>query len=150
MNFNKLTELKKQALVEELSKQLAVEVKSLRLERGISRNELSQLSGISRPTITTIEDSKVSPSVGTLVKILYCLDQSCSQAFKSIEERAVSSIQEGDELNEEEVGYNPLKLDEAFEKAVFKLRRKAKTNPDLRTTVIDLSKLQTVYHQKEG
>ena len=50
---------------------LEMEIIKARESKGISQRELSQLSGIKQPAIARIEKRTNSPSISTLIKLLY-------------------------------------------------------------------------------
>lgn len=52
---------------------IAYRLKALREIRGLSIGELSELSAISKSTLTAIEEGRKSPSIKTIEKICKCL-----------------------------------------------------------------------------
>lgn len=46
----------------------------LRKKRGITQQQLSELSGIKQPMIARIESGKSDPQLSTIIKILDCLE----------------------------------------------------------------------------
>lgn len=141
--FSKLTKNAQDAIIANYADRLSVEFRRLRLESGISRNELSARSGVSRPSIAGIEERTSQPSTGNLMKLTYALGTTCSSLFEFIESDFDKSLKGAKDGSISENA--PDLIDEEFERALLKLRRKSVTNPDLRSTVIELAKLQTTY-----
>lgn len=50
------------------------DIVSLRKKRGITQQQLSELSGIKQPMIARIESGKSDPQLSTIIKILDCLE----------------------------------------------------------------------------
>ncbi len=57
-----------------LSQKVVTILKDIRIEKGITKLEISNKTGISRTAITLIENKKNSPTLRTLVMISSCLD----------------------------------------------------------------------------
>ena len=135
--------------ITEHSLRLAEAMTKLRMDhKQWTRHDLSKASGVSRHSITSIEEGKSQPTTKTLMKLAYALGVSCASIFKYVEDGYLDvsdgdSVVGGDEMNSDGGG-----ADADFEKALFKLRRKSQGNPHLRSTVMELSKLQTVYQKQ--
>ena len=59
---------------EEQARQVALRIEAIRSEKNISKNELSQLSGISRSAILKIERGERTPAIATLFRFTKALD----------------------------------------------------------------------------
>jgi transcriptional regulator with XRE-family HTH domain len=53
---------------------LGIKLRDLRLARGISLKEASDLTGVPQPTLSRIENNKMAPTIGLLSKIMGGLD----------------------------------------------------------------------------
>ena len=58
-------------------------VKEFREKAGLSQNKLAHLSGISQPTLWSIENGKTNPKVGTLAALAKTLNCDISDLVKS-------------------------------------------------------------------
>lgn len=114
------------------------ELKSLRIESTRSRNDFSKVSQLSRHTITEVEEGNTQPTIGTLMKMTDALGVNCQYLFSKVEGESVLPV--SDEHTESFV-----EDDQDLEKALYKLRRKCQTNPDLRSSIISLSRVQAIY-----
>lgn len=57
-----------------LSQYVVTILKNIRIEKGITKLEISNKTGISRTAITLIENKKNSPTLRTLIMISSCLN----------------------------------------------------------------------------
>lgn len=67
-------------------KNLGERLKTIRLEKGISSNQLEMLSGVNQSTISRIEKNLHSPSVETLLKLCVALEISFIDLLEDNEE----------------------------------------------------------------
>ncbi|MCZ0871254.1 helix-turn-helix domain-containing protein [Peribacillus sp. AS_2] len=65
---------------------LGERLRAIRLEKGISSNQLEHLSGVSQSSISKIESSIHSPSIENLLKICEALEISIIDLFDDNEE----------------------------------------------------------------
>ena len=72
----------KDALRNAISSQVARLLKEEREERGISLNALAQKSGLSRQTISYVEQEVQSPSLDTLLRLTLALDVDLADIIK--------------------------------------------------------------------
>lgn len=70
-------------------------VKKLRKEKRISQDELSEITGLSRKTISNIENSLSSPSIETATKIADAFDLAVPQVFFEISQIPTNSFLSG-------------------------------------------------------
>ncbi len=74
-----------QSLADELAESLAAELKSRRIEKGVSMNELSVRTGLAVSFVGYLERGLRRPSVETLAKIAWALDFSASEILDKVE-----------------------------------------------------------------
>lgn len=72
-----------------MSAEVGPRLKELRTRRGLSQRDLAKRAGVTNGLISQIEQNKVSPSVGTLKKIVEQLSISLADFFSSEEVPAV-------------------------------------------------------------
>lgn len=79
-----------------ISMDLGELIKKLRMERGITRNELAEQAGVSLSHLEKIEAGMRSPGMGTFVKIMVVLDINISLhgVGATIQEECVLSVQD--------------------------------------------------------
>src|SRR5262245_21428231 len=58
----------------DLTGKLGIKLRDLRLARGISLKEASDLTGVPQPTLSRIENNKMAPTIGLLSKIVGGMD----------------------------------------------------------------------------
>lgn len=68
----------------EISKIIGQRIKTLRLERKISQQDLAAACNIEKSNMARIEAGRTNPTVGTLEKICQALHVPISQLFESI------------------------------------------------------------------
>ncbi len=56
-------------------RKVAAKIKDLRMKRGLSQEDLSELAGVSVSTIKFIEQNQRAPSLPMLFKLIYFLDK---------------------------------------------------------------------------
>lgn len=69
-----------------ISKAIVQRMKKLRLEMGLSHNELANKAGITRAAISHIENGKRNPSLIMTLKLAHALGIQLSELLESIEE----------------------------------------------------------------
>ncbi|MGA0550547.1 cupin domain-containing protein [Burkholderia sp. OKR4-1] len=76
-----------------MSTEVAERLRFVRNKQGLSQRELAKRAGVTNGTISLIEQGRVSPSVGSLKKLLGCIPMSLAEffTFELIESRAVVS-----------------------------------------------------------
>ena len=62
------------ALVERVHSHLADNVRTARHEAGLTQDQLAEYAGLERKSINRIENSRLSPTIDTLVRIAMVLD----------------------------------------------------------------------------
>lgn len=72
---------------EDLTDRLAHRIKSLRAERGLSLDALAAGSGVSRATLSRLEQAQVSPTAEVLGKLCAAYGVSISRLLMSVEDR---------------------------------------------------------------
>ncbi|MGJ8660892.1 MAG: helix-turn-helix domain-containing protein [Bacteroidota bacterium] len=70
-------------IIDSALSEIALSLKNIRLNKKISKNELSQLSSVSRPSITQVEDETGIPTLGTLFKLAFALGVSPKELLES-------------------------------------------------------------------
>ncbi|MCP4716618.1 MAG: helix-turn-helix domain-containing protein [Deltaproteobacteria bacterium] len=71
-------------------------LKALRLEQGLSLEQLAVKVGVTRGFLSQVEKDKTSPSLSSLVKILGALEVRLGDFFQSVEERRGAVLRKGD------------------------------------------------------
>jgi transcriptional regulator with XRE-family HTH domain len=76
-----------------VSIEVAARLQYIRKKHGLSQRELAKRAGVTNGTISLIEQNRVSPSVGSLKKLLECIPMSLAEffTFDLEESRAVVS-----------------------------------------------------------
>ncbi|AOJ72112.1 MULTISPECIES: cupin domain-containing protein [Burkholderia] len=76
-----------------MSNEVATRLRHVRMKYGLSQRELAKRAGVTNGTISLIEQSRVSPSVGSLKKLLECIPMSLAEffTFEVDEDRSVVS-----------------------------------------------------------
>jgi transcriptional regulator with XRE-family HTH domain len=76
-----------------VSIEVATRLQYVRKKHGLSQRELAKRAGVTNGTISLIEQNRVSPSVGSLKKLLECIPMSLAEffTFDLDENRAVIS-----------------------------------------------------------
>jgi transcriptional regulator with XRE-family HTH domain len=76
-----------------MSAEVATRLQYIRKKHGLSQRELAKRAGVTNGTISLIEQNRVSPSVGSLKKLLECIPMSLAEffTFEVEENRAVVS-----------------------------------------------------------
>lgn len=63
------------------NKKVGDRIKSLRIAKGMSMTEVADRTGISEPTLTAIEDQKISPPLGNIVSLAKLFEVSVGDFF---------------------------------------------------------------------
>jgi len=66
---------------ESMSTEVAERLRFVRNKHGLSQRELAKRAGVTNGTISLIEQGRVSPSVGSLKKLLECIPMSLAEFF---------------------------------------------------------------------
>ena len=76
-----------------MSLDVGTHLKAVRQMYGLSQRELAKRAGVTNGTISLIEQGRVSPSVGSLKKLLECIPMSLAEffTFELVESRSVVS-----------------------------------------------------------
>jgi len=64
-----------------MSIEVATRLQYIRKKNGLSQRELAKRAGVTNGTISLIEQNRVSPSVGSLKKLLECIPMSLAEFF---------------------------------------------------------------------
>lgn len=64
-----------------MSVEVATRLQYIRKKNGLSQRELAKRAGVTNGTISLIEQNRVSPSVGSLKKLLECIPMSLAEFF---------------------------------------------------------------------
>ncbi|WP_118180274.1 cupin domain-containing protein [Paraburkholderia phosphatilytica] len=64
-----------------MSIEVATRLQYIRKKHGLSQRELAKRAGVTNGTISLIEQNRVSPSVGSLKKLLECIPMSLAEFF---------------------------------------------------------------------
>ncbi|APC41560.1 helix-turn-helix domain-containing protein [Clostridium estertheticum] len=85
-------------------------IKNLRKEKNLSLRSLAQSAGISKSTLSDVENSNNNPSIKTLEKIAIALDVSVKDLLTSEEkvEVAINSMTTISEMALKALSYNPI------------------------------------------
>jgi len=85
-------------------------IKNLRKEKNLSLRSLAQSAGISKSTLSDVENSNNNPSIKTLEKIAIALDVSVKELLTSEEkvEVAINSMNTISEMALKALSYNPI------------------------------------------
>ncbi len=121
--------------IQSVSDKMADRIRSLRMEKGISNNELSQRSGLSRAAIRKIEQSDRNPTLTTLLAISEALNIPCWKIMQDAEE-AVKI-----EKNNDQNWFLPKETEELL----FTLRKKCKDDPDYASMLTKVLNLKMEY-----
>jgi transcriptional regulator with XRE-family HTH domain len=78
-----------------LARQLADRLKSLRMERGWSLDELATRSGVSRATLSRMENAEVSPTAQALGRLCAAYGLTMSRLMRMVEERFEPLVRTG-------------------------------------------------------
>lgn len=101
-------------------------VKKIRKEKGLSILDLKNLTGLSKSTISDLENDKSSPTIETLQKIAKALNVDIKEFFKNESEK--QSNTEDD-------------LEDVFPEGVYVLRRASKElSPEAKKQMIKIMK----------
>ncbi|WP_145154547.1 helix-turn-helix domain-containing protein [Pseudomonas oryzihabitans] len=76
-----------------LDQQLAVRLKALRLERELSLEQLATLSGVSRATLSRLENAEVSPTTAVLGQLCSAYGLTLTRLLHSVESRYPAQVQ---------------------------------------------------------
>ncbi|MEH0071159.1 helix-turn-helix transcriptional regulator [Pannonibacter sp. Pt2-lr] len=83
----------------ELDQQIALRLRQLRQEKGLSLDQLAALSGVSRATLSRLENAEVSPTTAVLAKLctahgltLSRLMQMAEEAFPAVVRREAQPV----------------------------------------------------------
>ncbi len=76
---------KQDAICDEIVLKLSQKMRDIREEKNISKNELSQRSGISRAAIRRIEEGQRSPSLYILLMLCRSMEVSLWELLKEVE-----------------------------------------------------------------
>jgi XRE family transcriptional regulator, regulator of sulfur utilization len=78
----------KDALRNAISAHVARLLKEEREKQGVSLNALAQLSGLSRQTISYVEQEVQSPSLDTLLRVTMALEVELGEVLRNAEKKA--------------------------------------------------------------
>lgn len=79
--------------VEEIGKR----VRTLREEKGLSLDELSKMTGFNIELLANIEDSKIQPQLGTVIKLSKALDSAFSRLVSGVGDKLYSVTRKQDQ-----------------------------------------------------
>jgi len=130
--------------IQRISDKMAERIRSLRIEKGISNNELSQLSGLSRAAIRKIERSDRNPTINTLLAIADAFNIPCWQIIKDAEDAAMHDYEEDSP---------DWALPEETENLLIAIRKKCKNDPDyaiILTRALNLEPVRETYYSPSG
>ncbi len=133
-----------QKLVQRVTDEIATKIRGLRLEQGISNNELSQRSGLSRASIRRIEEQERNPTISTLLTICAALKVPCWKVIKESEEALGGAPK---------VMEDSIDLPEGAEKLFLSLREKCRTEPEyalMLMKVLDLKHVKKKARTPDG
>jgi len=105
----------------EITDRISADLKARRFELGMSMQELSYRSGVSRTSIKRIEEAERQPNIETILLLSSTLDLPCWKLLK----KAESGIDSDREKQE------ALTLPHETEKAFVKLRKKSLEKPEI-------------------
>jgi transcriptional regulator with XRE-family HTH domain len=104
-------------------------VRKIRKEKGLSIMDLKEKTGLSKSTISDLENDKSSPTIDTLQKIADALDVDVRDFFEDNTEKQSANITNIDDLLEE------------FPEGVYVLRRASKKlSPEAKKQMIRIMK----------
>lgn len=104
-----------------ITDKLSADLKKRRYEIGMSMQELSYRSGVSRSSIKRIEEADRQPNIETILLMASALDMPCWKLLK-----------EAEEVNETERDkQEALILPHDVEKAFLKMRKKSLEKPEM-------------------
>lgn len=78
--------------VDELSRRIAARLKALRAERGWSLDELATRSGVSRSTLSRLENAETSPTTDILARIAAAMGLTLTRIVHLAEERFTAHV----------------------------------------------------------
>ncbi len=77
--------------------QLSQRIRSLRVQRGLTLEQVSELTGLTRGVLSKVENFRVTPSLATLSKIAEAFGITMSELFEGLDERPAMVIVRKDE-----------------------------------------------------
>jgi transcriptional regulator with XRE-family HTH domain len=80
-----------------MSAEVATRLQYIRKKHGLSQRELAKRAGLTNGTISLIEQDRVSPSVGSLKKLLECIPMSLAEFFTFEIEQSHAVVSRRDE-----------------------------------------------------
>jgi transcriptional regulator with XRE-family HTH domain len=80
------------------SAEVATRLRHVRKRYGLSQRELAKRAGVTNGAISLIEQSRVSPSVGSLKKLLECIPMSLAEFFSFELNEGASVVSRRDEM----------------------------------------------------
>jgi transcriptional regulator with XRE-family HTH domain len=81
-----------------MSVEVATRLQYIRKKHGLSQRELAKRAGVTNGTISLIEQNRVSPSVGSLKKLLECIPMSLAEFFTFEIEDSRAIVSRRDEM----------------------------------------------------
>ncbi|WDD94626.1 cupin domain-containing protein [Burkholderia sp. FERM BP-3421] len=81
-----------------MSVEVATRLQYIRKKHGLSQRELAKRAGVTNGTISLIEQNRVSPSVGSLKKLLECIPMSLAEFFTFEIEESRAIVSRRDEM----------------------------------------------------
>jgi len=91
----------------EAAEALAIRLKTMRIEQGLSLDELANKSGVSRASLSRIEKGDVSPTAQVLGKLCNAFEITLSRLMLMVESNSPALIKQSDQLiwQDPESGY---------------------------------------------
>ena len=76
--------------VQEGVEEIGVRVKTIREEKGLSLDQLSRLTGFNKELLSDIEENKVQPQLGTIIKLSKALDSAFGRIISGVGDKLYS------------------------------------------------------------
>jgi transcriptional regulator with XRE-family HTH domain len=81
---------------EDIAVQVGERVKRVREQRGLSLMDISQRTGIDVPTLGDIEEGRMAPPLGTVIKLAKALEMKMGYFISGDEDKAYAIVRRGD------------------------------------------------------
>jgi transcriptional regulator with XRE-family HTH domain len=81
---------------EDITLQVGERVKRVREQKGLSLLDVSQRTGMDLPTLSEIEEGKVPPPLGSIIKLAKALEMKMGYFISGDEEKAYTIVRRGD------------------------------------------------------
>jgi len=88
--------LGREAPAEDIAVKVGERVRNVREQRGLSRTDISQRTGIEPDILSKIEEGEIAPPLGTVIKLAKALEMKMGYFISGDEERPYTIVRRGD------------------------------------------------------